>query len=168
MDTIEVRTDVYLPPEEVYAFLIDFPRYARYSKHLTDVRQYGDGTPGTAYELDFSWWKLTYTARSRVSAVDPPNRIDWTITKDLDAAGYWQVEPIEGDGADHSRVTLHVEYAPGSVDDGILDLPGFVSLDWVVQKVKPKVKAEAERVVRRIVADIEGERRDVELQIETR
>ena len=64
-------------------------------------------------------------------------------------------------------MTLVVEYAPDSADEGLLDLPRFVSLGWVVDRVTPKVRAEAERVVRRIVADLEGERRPVEVEIET-
>jgi len=164
VDSVEVSTDVYLPPEEVYEFLLDFPRYARYSEHLTSVRQYGDGAPGTEYELDFAWWKLTYTARSRVTGVDAPERIDWRVVKDIDAVGRWEVERVD---EETTRVTLVVEYAPGSADDDALDLPRFVSLDWVVEKIKPKVRAEAERVVRRIVADLEGQRRDVSLEIET-
>jgi uncharacterized membrane protein len=164
VDSVEVSTEVYLPPEEVYEFLLDFPRYARYSEHLTGVRQFGDGAPGTEYELDFSWWKLTYTARSRVTDTDSPNRIDWRVIKDIDAVGRWRVERLDDE---ETRVTLVVEYAPGSADDDALELPRFVSLDWVVEKVKPKVRTEAERVVRRIVADLEGEPRDVTLEIET-
>jgi uncharacterized membrane protein len=163
VDTVEVSTVVYLPPEEVYEFLLDFPGYARYSKHLTDVRQHGDGAPGTEYELDFAWWKLEYTARSRVTDVDPPDRIDWHIIKDIDAVGQWLVEPTE----DGTAVTLRVEYHPDSANGDALRLPRFVSFDWVIEKVKPKVKAEAERVVRRIVRDLEGRNRDVALEIET-
>jgi uncharacterized membrane protein len=166
VDSVEVSTVVYLPPQEVYEFLLDFPRYARYSKHLTEVRQFGDGSPGTEYELDFAWWKLGYTARSRVVDAEPPERIDWRVIKDINAVGQWLVEPLE-EAAPETAVTLRVEYEPGSADDGMLDLPRFVSLGWVVERVKPKVKAEAERVVRRIVADLEGEPRDVHLEIET-
>lgn len=163
MDTVEVSTVVYLPPEEVYEFLLDFPGYARYSEYLTGVRQHGDGDPGTEYELDFAWWKLTYTARSRVIDVEPPNRIDWRIIKDIDAVGHWLVEPTE----EGTAVTLRVKYHPDSAEDDALSLPRFVSMDWVIEKVKPKVKSEAERVVRRIVRDLEGQNRDVVLEIET-
>lgn len=166
MDAVEVTTTVYLPPQDVYEFLLDFPRYGQYSNYLTDVRRFGDGTPDTEYELDFSWWKLTYTARSRVTAVEPPNRIDWRLVKDLDAVGQWLVEPLDIDDPT-TRVTLRVEYAPESANGDALDLPRFVSLSWVVQKVKPKIQTEAERVVRRIVTDLEGEPREVELEIRT-
>jgi uncharacterized membrane protein len=172
VDSLEVSTTVYLTPEEIYAFLLDFRGYAGYSEHLRAVRAYGDGGPGTEYELEFGWWKLQYTARSEVVEVDPPNRIEWRLRKDLDAAGRWLVEPIEGtepgsEEPPETEVTFAVEYAPGSADDGIVDLPRFVSLGWVIDRIKPKIRTEAERIVRRVVADLEGEERDVELRIET-
>lgn len=164
MDSVQVSTAVYLPPRTVYEFLLDFPRYARYSEHLTEVRQFGDGDPGTVYELDFAWWKLSYTARSRVTDASDPERIDWRVIKDIDADGRWHVERLDDE---RTRVTLAVEYSPESPRPGALGLPRFVSLDWLVEKVKPKVRAEAERVVRRIVADLEGEPREVDVRIET-
>lgn len=169
MDAVELATVVYLPPTDVHDFLLEFERYPNYSKYLTDVRVSGDGGPGTEYALTFSWWKLSYTARSRVTAVEPPSRIDWELTKDVDAAGYWQVEPVEPPaGREHaSEVTFRVEFRPETADASSLDLPTFVSLDWVIEKVTPKIQAEAERVVRRIVADLEGEHRPVDLEIRT-
>jgi uncharacterized membrane protein len=169
VDTVEVSTVVYLPTAEIYEFLVDFPRYAKYSKYLDEVRRDGDGTPGTNYDLVFAWWKLSYTARSEVTDLDPPSRIDWQLVKDIDARGHWRIEPEpesapEGE-SDASRVVLRIEFAPESADSGAVDLPAFVSIDWVISKVKPKIKAEAERIVERIVADLEGQRRDVELEI---
>jgi hypothetical protein len=174
VDAVEVSTVVYLPPGEVYDFLIDFPRYARYSKHLREVRQHGDGAPGTEYDLVFEWWKLTDAVRSRVTGVDRPTRIDWAVVKAIDARGYWSVEhvPREAESAgapaeatDACRVRLRVEFRPGSADSSAISLPAFVSLDWVIEKVKPMIEEEATRVVRRIVADLEGRRRDVDLEI---
>lgn len=170
MDSVEVSTVVYLPAEEIFDFLLDFPRYAEYSKHLDEVRRHGgDGSPGTRYDLTFSWWKLSYTARSQVTDVEAPNRIDWRLVEDIDARGYWAVAPEPESAPDPntpaSRVRLYVEFAPGSA--GGIDLPMFVSLDWVVERVKPKVETEAERIVARIVEDLEGEPRDVDLDIHT-
>ena len=169
MDRVEVSTVVYLPPEEIYEFLLDFPRYANYSKHLQEVRSDGDGRPGTNYYITFAWWKLSYTAHSEVTGVDPPEKIDWRITKDIDAAGYWGIDPIPEEAppekATACRVRLSIQFHPDSADSSTLDLPRFVSLDWVIEKVKPKIREEAERVVERIVADLEGSRRPVELEI---
>jgi ribosome-associated toxin RatA of RatAB toxin-antitoxin module len=174
VDRIHVSTVVCLPPAEVYDFLVDFPRYANYSKYLTEVTADGDGSPGTRYRLDFAWWKLSYTVHTEVTAVEAPTRIDWRVAKDLDARGDWRVEPLESvppglpadvDAEAACRVHLEVEFDPDSVGAGILDLPRFVSLDWVVRKVKPILVEEAERVVERVVADIEGRRREIDLVV---
>jgi uncharacterized membrane protein len=171
VDEVEVSTVVYVPPEEVYEFLLDFPGYARYSEYLDRVTQDGDGSPGTNYDLVFSWWKLSYTARSAVTDVSPPTRIDWRIVKDIDAEGYWAVEPDPGDvPADvetASRVRFHVAFDPGSASDNAIDLPRFVSMDWVIEKVKPLIRKEATKIVERVVEDLEGQERDIDLEIHT-
>jgi hypothetical protein len=172
VDCVEVSTVVYVPQEEIYEFLLDFPRYAEYSDRLEEVRRHGgNGEPGTRYDITFAWWKLSYTAKSQVTEVDPPNRIDWRLTEDIDARGHWSVAP-EPESAPEpnrpaSRVRLYVEFSPRSADKRSLELPRFVSFDWLLDKIKPKVTAEAERIVERIVADLEGEPRDVALDIHT-
>ncbi|WP_129115212.1 type II toxin-antitoxin system RatA family toxin [Halegenticoccus tardaugens] len=175
MDEIAVSTVVYLPPDEVYDFLVDFPRYANYSKHLEEVRSDGDGSSGTRYALRFAWWKLTYTAHSEVTDLDPPARIDWRLVKDIHAHGRWRVEPLDEFPADAPpdadaacRVHFEIEFDADTARDGALDLPPLVSFDWVIGKIKPLVLKEAERVVERIVADIEGRERDVELTVRNR
>jgi len=173
VDEVEVSTVVYLPPEEIYDFLVDFPGYARYSKYLERVRADGDGQPGTRYALTFSWWKLEYTAHSEVTAVDRPTSIDWELVRDLEASGHWHVEEVDvpaeapADAEAACRVTLRVEFDPSTASVGRLNLPSFVSLSRVIEKVKPLVQEEAERVVERIVADLEGTRRPVDLRIHT-
>ncbi|NIB98992.1 SRPBCC family protein [Halobacterium sp. R2-5] len=162
MNTVEVSTDVRVPPEEAYAFVAGFPRYAKYSEYLESVTQHGEGGSGTEYELTFAWWKLSHTVRSRVTDTEEPERIDWELVDGIDAHGRWEVaETDEG-----SRVTFVVTYDKGSAK-GVLNLPALVSLEMVVDKVVDKVIEEGERVVERVVADLEGERRPVELDVET-
>ena len=163
METLEVTTDVRVPPREAYGFLENFPGYARYSKFLESVRQHGDGGAGTEYDLTFSWWKLSHTFRSRVTETDEPNRIDWEILGTLDAHGQWLIKETD-EGAE---VSLVVTYDSGSAR-GVLDLPMFASFDWVAKRVVEKVAEEGERVVERVVADLEGQRRRVDLRVETR
>lgn len=167
MNRLSVSTVVHVPPSEAYEFLLDFPGYTQYSEHLTSVDRDGDGGPGTEYRLHFAWWKLTYTAHSRVTDVDPPHSIDWELTKHIDAEGRWVVEPAPDAVEDGvaSRVALVVEYDPGSVSEHQIPLPPLVSLDWVVEVVTEKIVEEGERVVERIVADLEGERRPVALDV---
>jgi uncharacterized protein YndB with AHSA1/START domain len=172
VDRIHVSTVVCLPPAEVFEFLVDFPQYARYSEYLTDVSADGDGSVGTRYRLRFAWWKLSYTAHTEVTDVDAPERLAWRVSRDIDARGRWEVEPLDAvpdevpaDDGPASRVHLVVAFDPDSVGGDALDLPRFVSLDWVVEKALPVLVEEAERVVERIVADLEGRRRAVSLDV---
>jgi uncharacterized protein YndB with AHSA1/START domain len=171
VDTLEVSTVVYLPPEDVFAFLVDFERYADYSKHLREVRRSGDGGPGTAYALTFAWWVLSYTVHTEVTAVDAPRTLSWRVTRDLAANGDWTVDPAPAaappDRESASRVTFTLRYDPESASADVLDLPRLVSVAWVRERVTGLVRAEAERVVERIVADLEGERRQVEVTVRT-
>jgi uncharacterized membrane protein len=172
VNTVEVSTVVHLPRDEVYEFLVDFPRYSAYSKHLAEVRRDGDGGVGTDYRLRFQWWKLSYTVHTEVTDVEPPDRIEWAVTKHLRARGRWTLAdapdeaPSDEDAA--TRVALVVTYDPDSADAGMLDLPMLVSLDWVLDRVTGLVVEEGERVVERVVANLEGEPRDVDLDVEQR
>ena len=174
MDELVVSTVVYLPAEETYDFLVDFPGYATYSEHLSDIaRRRGDGGAGTRYALRFAWWKLTYTVESEVTEVEPPNRIEWRIVKNLNARGRWRVEALDdlpddapADATAASRVSMEVAYDPGSANESRISLPRFVSLGWVVDKIKPAITNEAEKVVERVVADLEGSHRSVDLTVE--
>ncbi|MFB6303354.1 MAG: SRPBCC family protein [Haloferacaceae archaeon] len=175
MDRLTVSTLVYLPRDAVFDFLVDFPRYARYSEHLTAVEQDGDGGPGTTYRLHFAWWRLSYTAHSEVTAVERPERIDWRIVRHLDAEGRWRVEPVDdlpddapADAGVASRVAFDVIFDPDSVGADALDLPRFVPLDAALDRVRPAIVEEAERIVERVVADLEGRRREVELTVHDR
>lgn len=166
---------MYLSPEAVYELLLDLERYPRYAEHLVAVDTDGDGGPGTTYALRFEWWKLDYTVRSEVTAVDPPTRIDWRVITTIDADGCWFIEPLSElppdapDSAETAcRVWFEVIYDPDSVSAGAIDLPAFVSLGWVVDKLKPVIREEAERVVTRMVADVEDRRRDVSVEIDRR
>lgn len=163
MRRFEVATDVRVGPETVHEFLVDFPDYARYSEYLESVTTHGDGGVGTEYDLHLAWWRLSYTARSRVTAVDPPTTVDWELVGDVDAHGRWTVEPRD-DGSG-SRVRLHVEYDPASADASTLGLPRLLSVDALVDRVRPVLREEAERIAERVVADLEGEPRPVDLEV---
>jgi uncharacterized membrane protein len=174
VDELVVSTVVYLPAEETYDFLVDFPRYATYSEHLRNVvRRRGDGGAGTRYALRFAWWKLTYTVESEVTEVDPPNRIEWRVVKNLDASGRWRIEELDdlpedapADATVASRVSMEVAYDPGSANESRVSLPRFVNLGWVADKIRPAITNEAENVVERVVADLEGDPRPVDLTVE--
>lgn len=166
MEELEVGTDVHLPPGEVFSFLLDFPRYANYSEHLDSVESFGDGNVGTDYALTFKWWKVSYTVRSRVTEIGEPERIAFEIVRGLTADGEWLVEPI--DSGEHSHVRFLARYDSSTVASDRISLPSFVSVGWVIDRVMPFITEEAERVVERVVADLEGERRQVDLEVTRR
>lgn len=175
MDRLVVSTDVYADPEAVCEFLLEFPRYERYTEYLDSVeRTAGDGGAGSRYAMRFSWWKLAYTARSEVTEVDPPRRIDWRVTKDIDAHGAWRIDPLDtlpadapADAEAGCEVTFEVRFDAESADASAVSLPAMVSFGWVLDRVKPLVREEAERVVKRAVRDLEGRERSVRLDVDT-
>jgi uncharacterized membrane protein len=174
MERLIVDTVVYRPVEEVYDFLLDFPGYAHYSEYLSSVRELDARADEQArYALRFSWWKLSYTARSAVTETVPEERIGWEILDDFEARGRWLVEPrdLPADAPEWAEAATAVRFDalwnPDSVDSGLVDLPRLVSLEWVIDKVKPVLDREAERVVQRAAEDLEGRQRDVDLTVQT-
>lgn len=170
-DDIEATTTVHAPRADVYALVQDVEGYADYSGYVREVARDGDGGVGTTYDVTLSWWKLTYTARFRVTDLDPPDRIDWRLVEDLDARVTWRLEPadVEDPDVDHAtRLTLTARYDPDSADDDALSLPPFVPIGTVVEKARPVVEREAQRVLNRVVADLEDEPREATLTIRTR
>ncbi|WP_233357403.1 type II toxin-antitoxin system RatA family toxin [Halococcoides cellulosivorans] len=168
MPVIEARTVVRAPPDAVFDLLVDFPGYAGYSEYLQSVDRRGSGGAGTRYRLEFGWWRFSYAVRSEVLAVERPHRIDWQIVDGLDAQGFWRVEDAsDAREKPASRIVFRVSYAPGTADLGRLDLPRVVSLETVVDRLRPVIEAEVERVVERVVADLEGTRRSVSVTVET-
>ncbi|GAB3671579.1 SRPBCC family protein [Halopiger thermotolerans] len=152
-----------------------FTDYPRYTDHLKEVTVHGDGGVGSVYDLRLAWWKLSYTARSKVTDISEPHSLEWRLLNDIDARGEWRVEPapeaLPADAATDaetaSRIYFEAVYDPHSANEDAISLPRFVSLDWVVKKVQPRLLDEAETVVERLVADIEGrsQPRDAELTI---
>lgn len=169
METVEASTLVYLSPEEVYDFLVDFQQYGKYTKYVTNIDRQGEEDAGAVYDVTLSWWKIDYTARSKVTDVDPPSRIDWELAKGIDAHGYWKIEhvPEEApeDESDASRVRFYAEFDPESADGETLNLPKVVPVDRIIDRIKPKAKTFAHVMARRMIADLEGEKRDVSLEV---
>lgn len=168
MPELEARTDVHRPPDVVFDALLDLRRYESYSDYLASVRRDGDGGIGTTYTLQFTWWLVSYTVRSRVTGVTRPERLDFEVIDGIAADGSWFVEPL-GEHADAdepwSRVRFVVSYDPNSVTSTALQLPAIASMSWVIDRAAPLVEREAEGVVQRVVRDLEGDDRTVDLEV---
>lgn len=167
MDRILLSTLVHRDPEPIFETISSFGNYPSYTSVLDSVSGTGDGSAGTTYDLHLSWWKLSYTARSEVTEVEEPSRLAWRLRSDIDAAGEWRIKPEPGsaptDEATASRLFFDVAYDPHSADPSALSLPRFVSLDRVIGRVRPRLLEEVEEIVQRLVADIEGSARPIDL-----
>nr|WP_264475364.1 SRPBCC family protein [Halorubellus salinus] len=177
---IEVSTTVDVPPAEAYAFVLDFEGHADYSEFVRDVVRRGDGSVGTRFDIELSWWKLSYTFPTQVTAIDEPSRIGWRTPNGLHARGEWAFDPVEsgtdggatttddtagGDAvASSTRVTLRAEYDRSR--SRLPRLPPLVSVDDVLSRLKPVVRREATKVFEHAIADLEGERRRVTLDVD--
>ncbi|WP_267643610.1 SRPBCC family protein [Haloarchaeobius amylolyticus] len=174
MDAIELSTVVYVPKEEAFDFLLDFTNHEKYSEYVSDVTRRGEGV-GAQFDITLQWWKLEYTLSPRVTALDRPARIDWDVPRDVRAQGYWALEDLDpeadaaqADGGPATRVRLRIEFDRSASRLGRLRLPPMVSFDWVLDRLKPIALREAKVVFERAIADLEGERRDVDLEFHVR
>ncbi|MCT9098479.1 SRPBCC family protein [Haloarchaeobius sp. HME9146] len=174
MDAIEISTVVYVPKEEAFEFLFDFTNHEQYSRYVSDVTKHGEGV-GCQFDITLQWWKLEYTLSPRVTGIDRPERIDWDVPRDVRAEGFWALEDVppeseqaQADGGPATRVRLRIEFDRAASRLAGLRLPPFVSLDWVIDRIKPIAIREAETVFERAIADLEGQRRDVHIELHTR
>jgi ribosome-associated toxin RatA of RatAB toxin-antitoxin module len=173
VDALELSTVVYAPPSDVYDFLREFTAYEQYSDYVQRVRRSGDGGVGSAYEITVQWWRLSYTVTPRVTALDPPHRIDWRVVDRVEAEGYWAVEPLPDDEVPDdrdcaTRARLRIEFVQSSLSNGVSGLPPLVPFDRILQRVTPVAKREIDAVFRRAVADLEGDEREVEVEYHRR
>ena len=168
METVEASTLVYLSPEEIYEYLVDLRQFEDYSKYITDISREGD-EPLSEYEITVSWWKIGYTARVEITDVEPPNRIDWKLVKSIDANGYIEIEHVPEEAPegrpDACRVVFHGEFDPDTVTAESLDLPRVVPVSMLVNKVAPKAEPGARVIIGRIVSNMEGEKRSIDLTV---
>lgn len=179
-DAFKANTTVFSPIEDVYEFLGDFRSYTEYTEYVDEIRRRGDGTVGTIYDITFRKRilaiPLSYTARSRVTALDRPTSIEWEIIKDLRANGEWALEVVDEADLDVSRpsyvdpdvpatrVTIGVELNPKTIDRSAIPVPLTKSVEWLVSKVYPFIVDEARRVLSRVVTDLEGRTREPNIQ----
>lgn len=158
MEKVVFETEVYAPKEEVYDFLMRFEDYGKYSEHVKNVRVVRRDP--LEWEITIKWWKIRYTARSRLTNYVENERIEWEVVKDVRARGVWLLEETE----EGTKVKLKVWYEPSDADK--VNPLRFVPTSRLISLVKPVVKREGKRVLRRVVSDLEGKPRKVDLKID--
>lgn len=170
VERIAVSTVLHVPPEEAFDEVLNLPDYAHHADYLSSIDMAGDGEVGTTYTLHFAWWKVTFEVSSEVTAVEPPERIGFTLTSGIDGHGEWRIQTEESptpSSNSRSSLTLDIRYDPSSVAESAIGLPFGISVAWIVRQVRPYLQNELQRIVEQVVADIEGTHRDVDLTIRT-
>jgi hypothetical protein len=168
VDAIEASTELYAPQRRVYEFIQGYEGASEYSPHLEGVEQQGDGGPGTVYDITLSWWKLSWTSRSRVTAADPDERIAWRTTEDVRAKGYWTMDELGAsdlpDGRNvGTRLGLRIEFDPTSIRGH--SVTRVLPLGRLLERVRPVVVRECLALLEGVATELEGEPREVDYTV---
>lgn len=163
MHAVDVTRPVDRAPNSVFDYLLDFPAYGDYARPFSEItRMTGGpsaGAEGVRYEVTAGWKGINGTVGTEVTAIERPERIAWRVTDNDVARGAWHVLPgTAATSAERAtRIELSIRFDPAAIGDTVDSLPGVVPLEAVLGRLQPTIEAEAERVLERIVADLEAE-----------
>ncbi len=157
-----IEAEIYAESGEIYDFLMDLENYGKYSGYVSDVRVLDD-SENPVWEIDFSWWIVNYTARSKVVDHERPRYVEWRVIKDADIRGIWELEELENG---NTHVELKIWYERGSASKA--NPMRFIPTSRLVKLVKPVASSHIRKVLRRITRDLEGEERDIDFEFKYR
>jgi uncharacterized protein YndB with AHSA1/START domain len=120
--------------ERIFAALLDVRRFPEWALGLRRVRvlntervaETSEVRPGVGLEFTLSAAGLTHRVVGTVTAVEPPQRLEWRYTEGAVGSGGWLLEDA---GPDTVRLTLSTDYTvkPAWLD-GIAHRPFFRGL----------------------------------------
>lgn len=109
-----VSIEIQAPPEEIFAYLVDFTRHAEWSSSVVAIKLVGGetGQVGAEYAATESI-PTEMTTYARITALDAPRRIEWESTDKRVFRTNWtlEIEPI----GEYSRLTQSVTFHPLSL-----------------------------------------------------
>jgi ribosome-associated toxin RatA of RatAB toxin-antitoxin module len=149
----------YAPVDDVYDFFMDFNNYVKYSEYVADIRVVEDGDY-PEWEMDFRWWMIRYTTRSKLIDYEENDYIEWKVTKDVDIQGRWEFEEV---GDEETDVRLEVLYDPKGATK--VNPLSFLPTERLIQVARPVANRHVSKVLRRVADEIEGEPREVDYTI---
>jgi ribosome-associated toxin RatA of RatAB toxin-antitoxin module len=153
-----IEGESYAPVEDIYDFFMDFQNYGKYSEYVDDVRVVDEEYP--EWELDFRWWIIRYTARSRLVDHEENEYIEWMVTKDVDIRGRWEFEELDDE---KTQVRLEVIYDPKGASK--VNPLNFFPTARLIQIARPVVDRHVSKVLRRVAEELEGEPREVDYTV---
>lgn len=154
-----IEGESYAPVDEVYDFFMDFDNYGKYSEYVERVRVVEDGDY-PEWAIDFKWWIVRYTARSKLVDYEENDYIEWQVTKDVDVHGMWRFEEVDDE---HTHVELELLYDPKGASKA--NPLNFFPTERLIQIARPVVDRHVSTVLRRVAEEVEGEPRDVDYTI---
>lgn len=176
MKTIEVTAEAAVEPVAAYEYLLDFTNYADFCRYVDRVTVETDENvfdgdqqqagPGTKYRIRLGWWRLSVNLRAEISQVDRPEAIKWQVLSDVDAHGRWEVQPSDSN-EEHSQIRFIASYDAAALSRSTFDLPPFVPMARVIDRLMPLMKESGRNVFEQIVWDLEGSQRPVEVTVRT-
>jgi uncharacterized membrane protein len=120
METIEKSIDIHVPVQTAYNQWTQFEEFPRFMEGVESVKQLDDtrlhwvaNVAGERKEWD-----------ARITEQVPDQRIAWRSEGGEFTAGTVSFQPL---GADHTRVTVRIEYEPEGITEKAGDMLGFVS-----------------------------------------
>ena len=149
----------YAPVGDVYDFFMDFENYVKYSEYVADIRVVEDGDY-PEWEMDFRWWVIRYTTRSKLVDYEEDEYIEWKVTKDVDIHGRWEFDEV---GDEETEVRLEIMYDPKGASK--VNPLSFLPTERLIQVARPVANRHVSKVLRRAADEIEGEPREVEYTI---
>lgn len=154
-----IEGESYAPVDDIYDFFMDFQNYGKYSEYVENVRVVEDGDH-PEWAMDFRWWIIRYTARSKLVDYVENEYIEWEVTKDVDIHGRWEFEETEEGG---TRVRLELLYDPEGATR--VNPLSFFPTARLIQIARPVVDRHVSKVLRRVAEEVEGEEREVDYTI---
>ncbi|MFP4174940.1 MAG: SRPBCC family protein [Halobacteriales archaeon] len=154
-----IEGEAYSDIGDVYDFFMDFENYVKYSEYVDDIRVVEDGDH-PEWEMDFRWWIIRYTTRSKLLDYEENDYIEWQVTKDVDIRGRWEFDEV---GDSKTQVSLELLYDPAGASK--VNPISFLPTARLIQIARPVVDRHVSKVLRRVAEEVEGEPREVDYTI---
>lgn len=142
----ESKIDIAAPVETVYEYLADFTRHAEWSTGVEEVAPVGNGATTLAVGAEFQVSETVpaaFTSYTRITALEPGQRIAWESWDGRTARVTWAFELAEQNG--NTRLRQRARFEPTS-------LLGRILLTFMRKRQIPK---ENQRSLARIKANLE-------------
>ena len=106
----ESAIDIAAPPQRVYEYLADFPRHPEWSTGVKELVPVGKGPVAVGTELKaVEEVPARFTSHTRITALEPPQRIAWESWDGRTAKVKWAFELSSQNGRTHLVQRARVE-----------------------------------------------------------